>query len=182
MKILTVCFMSFIVFQPLLLLGATKAPEYEEIEFDALKIAPEKYKNKTVTFTETYNRYSATFPNYMERSGFKSEKYILIDIGEVKVPSIAKKDDAMTGFIATLEERSKVKVYGKIRKFRVMPGRGDIGLAPEYYVEVEKIELIEGPTKERGGPRDEELREKIEKFKEKEALKKAQERPPKHKF
>lgn len=156
--------------------AATITPEYAEIEFSALTIAPEKYDKKKVIFTEEYRNYSSTFPSYMDRSGLSSKKHILLSIGEIRIPSVCSKTDAMIKFISELERGSSVKVYGKVRKFRATPGVRADGMAPEYYIEVEKIELVAPPKKEEPGfdpgrmndkEKHEAMKEKIEEWKDK---------------
>lgn len=140
--------------------------EYKEIEYGALKLAPENYKNDKVMYTEKFEKYHTTFANYMERSGFRSDKYIMLSVGDFKIPVIAKKTDEMVAFVGPLARNSVVKVYGKVRKFRVQ-SRGEIGAAPEYYVEAEKIEFVSKPEKEDNADkptlqeRNQELKEKL---------------------
>lgn len=122
--------------------------DYNEIEFKVLTITPEKYDKKKVIYSETFTRYSTTFPEYMERSGLSSKKNLLLSIGDSRVPSVCKKTDTMVTFVSKLERGSTVKVYGKVRKFRVDKRTPKGGMAPEYYVEVEKLELVEKPKED----------------------------------
>jgi hypothetical protein len=119
--------------------------DYNEIEFATLKITPEKYDKKKVIYSETYQQYSTTFPEYMERSGLSSKKNLLLSIGDFKIPAVCKKTDTMVTFISKLKRGSTVKVYGKVRRFRADKRTPKGGKAAEYYVEVEKIELVEEP-------------------------------------
>ncbi len=121
--------------------------EYNEIEFSALKIAPEKYDKKKVIYSEKYQRYSTTFPGYMEKSGLSSKKHLLLSIGDIKIPAVCDKTDSMVKFIGGLERGSTVKVYGKVRKLRV--DSKFRSMAPEYYVDVDKIELTAKPKEDK---------------------------------
>lgn len=144
MRVLLFAALSILILTPARAFSDKIVADFTEVEFGTLKLAPEKYNNKKIFYTDTYQRYSATFPNYMERSGLRTDKNLLLEIGDIRIPAIVKKTDTMIEFIGGLKQRSTVKVYGKLRKFRANPGP-DAGMAPEYYVEVEKIELVAEP-------------------------------------
>jgi hypothetical protein len=122
--------------------GALAVVEYTEIEYTQLKVAPEDYRHKHVAYTGIFQNLSATFLPYMEKSGFKPEKYLWLVVGDLQVPAIAKKTDAMTAFAAGLKKGTTVKVYGKVKEFRSEPKQT---VHPHYYVEVETVEELEEP-------------------------------------
>jgi hypothetical protein len=128
--------------------GFAKKPsrEYTEVEFSAIRIAPETYKNKYITYKERYSKYHTTFLNYMASSGFRTDKHIMMEIGHFMVPVIADKKDFLEA-IGSLTKGSEVQVWGKIRQFRVLPKATK---SPHYYLDLEKIDVVEkkeSPTK-----------------------------------
>lgn len=108
-----------------------------EVRYTELSIAPESYYNKDVVYEATYLSTSTTFPKYVEDSGMRANKYIMLTIGNMKLPAFVKKTDDMTKFVAGLTRGSKVKVLGKVKKFKRTP---KVNVMPRYYVLIEDIE------------------------------------------
>jgi hypothetical protein len=114
--------------------------KYEPVEIEKLKATPEDLKNKKVTFETVYWRYETTFPPYIERSGYKAGKdyYLAVDPGNF--PVMADKTDEMNAIIPTLKRGSKIRVYGKVKKFSSPPVETRF---PHYFLELDKLEIIE---------------------------------------
>ena len=123
---------------------------YQEVEFPALKVAAESYERKYVTYTERFLDLSATFWPHMERSGFKSPKYVLLAVGGTEFPVIAKKTDELTATLAALERGALVKVSGKVREFRREPKQT---MFPRFYLALDSIEVLAAPAGDTSGPR-----------------------------
>lgn len=121
--------------------GATFHPErYDEIQPAALKATPEEYKNKKIFYTSKYIRYLTTFPPYMEASGFRAGKYYLLMVVPADFPVLVRKDDEMNELIPTLPRGKRVKVYGKVKKFKASP---QYTMFPRYYLELDHVEVVE---------------------------------------
>lgn len=147
MKMCPVLFLSALMVQ-----AAHAGSKYIEVSYRALEVSPEEYKNKKVLYSATFINFSTTFQPYMERSGFGPKKHLWLIIGDYSIPAIAKKTEAMTQFVAELKKGSKVKVYGKVKKFKTKPKRT---IRAYYYVEVENLELVpfEEPAPDTSLPR-----------------------------
>jgi hypothetical protein len=114
--------------------------KYQEVEISAVKATPEDLKNKKVTFETRYWRYETTFPPYVERSGYKAGKHYYLLVEPANFPVLVDKTDAMNAIIPTLKKGSKVRLYGKIKKFSSAPVETTY---PHYFLELEHIEIIE---------------------------------------
>lgn len=114
------------------------------VAFGAIRVAPENYKNKTVTYTETYQGFLTTIPNYMQASGYKEGKWFILQIGEPQLPVLLKKTDTSSGLLAMLKAGSKVRVSGRVREFR-KEARSRFGMMPDYCVEAASVVLETGP-------------------------------------
>ncbi len=114
--------------------------KYEPVEIEKLRATPEDLKNKKVCFETVYWKYETTFPPYVERSGYKAGKdyYLAVDPGSF--PVIADKTDEMNAIIPTLKRGSKIRVYGKVKKFSSPPVETRF---PHYFLELDKLEIIE---------------------------------------
>ena len=117
---------------------------FKEISVKVLQSQPESYKNKKVCYVTTYQKFMTTFPAYAARNGFKEGKYYWLLIQPLNLPVIAKKTKDMNSIVPLLKARSKVKVYGKIKKFKVRP---KISMLPSYYLELIDIEVLKEPKK-----------------------------------
>ena len=113
------------------------------VSFALLKVAPEKYKNKHVVYVETYGSFLPSFPPYVEASGFKSDKWFSLLIGDPHVPVLFKKTDTNSVFVSTLKAGSSVKVAGRVRAFHVEP---KVPFLPTYYVEADSVGLESEPN------------------------------------
>ncbi|HBC87843.1 MAG TPA: hypothetical protein DCZ94_12885 [Lentisphaeria bacterium] len=149
-----------VVFSVLLVLSAFvnaetfKAENYTEVEIAKLKATPEEYKNKRICYESEYFGYETTFPAYVEKSGFKAGKDYCLLVKPVNIPVMAEKNKENNELVPTMKKNSKVKVYGKIKKFMSEPEATQL---PHYYLELEKIEVTAPPPAEeaRKDPRDE---------------------------
>jgi hypothetical protein len=141
----------WVVFLMVALVGhAALAVDYTEVEYKALKLSPKDYKHKSVTYTAAYLATRTTFHPYMERSGFRPDKYFWLVIGDLTVPALAKSNDDMKKLVLELKFGMKVKVYGKVRKFKREP---KATILPHYYVDVKNLEVILDDTKPLPRPR-----------------------------
>ena len=135
------CVSLFVVF---LLASAFNADQYRLVTKEMLKAQPEKYKNKKVYFETKYLGYATTFPHYMERSGIKAGKYFYIRAQPQNFPVVAKKK-TFSELILSMKKLSIVKIFGKVKKFPVSPGRSRF---PHYYLEVADIQITKEPSKD----------------------------------
>ncbi len=121
---------------------------YKEVEKEILKAKIEKYYNKKIVLTTNYIKYETTFSEYIEKSGFKPEKYYGLVTSDKKtlyvlIPKRDDKDDV----IPKLKSGSKVALYGRVKKFKKDPKFKDF---PLYYLDLEHIEvLIENNSKKK---------------------------------
>ena len=127
-----------------------KADKYYGVEFRTLIVSPEDYKNKRVTYIERFLNFSATFFPYMEKSGFKPDKYLMLEIGKYRLPVVAKKTKEITQFVSGLNADAYVKVFGKIRRFRAKPKRT---IRPHYFLELEHIHIVHNKQVGSGSPK-----------------------------
>ena len=116
--------------------------QYKELELNVLKSQPEEYKNKKVCYTSTYEKYMTTFPSYAVRNGFKVGRYIWLLISPINIPVVSKKTKEMNELITSLKRGSKVKVYGRIKKFRQAPYNS---MLPRYYLDLDNIMVVSEP-------------------------------------
>ena len=121
-----------------------KHDQYKELDLNIIKSQPEEYYNKKVCYTSIYDKYMTTFPNYAEKNGFKAGKFYWLIINPVTFPVIAKKTKEMNEVILLLKSRCTVKVYGKIKKFRIPP---QASMLPRYYLELADIQIVAEPEK-----------------------------------
>jgi hypothetical protein len=112
------------------------------VAFSRLNVAPEEFKNKQVIYTEVYRNFLTSFPPYMQSSGFKEGKWIILEVGSQRLPVLMKKNEANTDFLAKLKPGSQVRVAGRIKAFRVSARRG---MMPDYYVDADTVTLESGP-------------------------------------
>ena len=129
-----------------------KPDQYTEVELEVLKSQPEKYRNKKVCYESIYDKYMTTFPPYADKNGFKAGKYYWFLITPLNLPVITKKTDAMNDLVLVMKKRSKVKVYGKVKKFRIAPQQS---MMPAYYLELVDIKILEEPKEKETGNNDE---------------------------
>jgi len=127
---------------------AFKAEQYTEVEIKALQTQPEEYKNKKICYTSRYGKAMVTFPSYAERNGIKAGKYFWLLIQPATLPVVAKKNDDMNALIMALKSGAKVKVYGKVRKFKVPP---NAKMLPRYYLDLAHIDILEQSDSKDGG-------------------------------
>ena len=114
--------------------------KYQELNLDVVKAMPEDYKNKKVFFETIFVRYETTFLPYMEKSGYRAGKHYYIQVRPDNFPVMAEKDDLTNAIIPTLKAGSKVKVYGKVKKFS---SASEVGVLPLFHLEMDHIEVIE---------------------------------------
>ena len=114
--------------------------KYQELSTDVVKAMPEEYKNKRICFETVFVRYETTFLPYMEKSGFRPGKYYYLQVKPSNFPVMAEKNDLTNAIIPSLKAGSKVKLYGKVKKFSSSP---EVGVFPVFHLELDHIEVIE---------------------------------------
>lgn len=126
------------------------------VAFAQINVAPEKFKNKKVVYTEEYRTFLTAFPNYMENSGYKPDKWFLLEIGDTRLPVMLHKKTDTAAMIAELKPGSKVRVEGRVKEFKVEARNG---LMPNYFVEADEVVFVSAPVPGANmGPRDNEMR------------------------
>ena len=115
---------------------------YKEVELATLKAAPEDYNHDKVVYDARFMRYLTTFPEYIDKSGFDSDRDFLLFIGSEMLPVMARKNDDLIKTIAELKPGQTVRVYGKVDKFRATPERN---MLPRYYVKLTEIRVVNTP-------------------------------------
>ena len=115
-------------------------PEYTEVTVEQLKVAPEKYEHEYIVYEGPFLNTHSTFLPYMEKSGFRSTKYVWLVIGPSQVPVLARKTDTIVEQAAQLKRGQMVRVYGRIREFKADPKQT---IHPHFYVSVDKLEPLE---------------------------------------
>lgn len=113
------------------------------IVFAQVIVAPEKYKNKAVVYVEEYRSFLTAFPSYIEASGFKTEKWFLLEIGDPRLPVMYRKKTDTITIIANFKPGSRVRVEGRIKEYRL---NSRAGVMPNYYVEADAITLVAEPA------------------------------------
>ncbi len=122
-----------------------KKAAFTDIEYNALRVAPEKYRGKKVAFTARFINFSTTFFPYMEKAGITSGRHLGLIIGDLSLPTIARKDKEIEAQAAELKPGTTVKVYGKVNRFTAEPHETTL---PRYYISLEQLEVIETPEQE----------------------------------
>lgn len=121
-----------------------KPENYTEVDKEKIKAMPEEYKNKKIWYESIYFGYEITFPRYVEKSGFKAGKDFCLLVRPVILPVMAEKTKEMNDLVPTLKRGTKVKVYGRMKKFMSEPEKT---VLPHYYLELDKMEIVEEAVK-----------------------------------
>jgi hypothetical protein len=116
------------------------ATKYEELAIEKVKATPEEYKNKKIFIETVFLMYATTFLPYMEKSGFKAGKDYYIQVKPDNFPVMSEKNDETNAIIPGLKVGSKLRLYGKIKKFKSPPVQT---VLPLYYLELDHIEVLE---------------------------------------
>ena len=119
--------------------------DYKQVEYNALRGAPEDYKNKQVSFLATFGGLRSDFPRYMEDMGFKDDKYFLVltnyhGFQGGGLPIVAHKTSDTKDALGILREGHKVVIYGKVKRFQHALVNRNV---PEYYIDTDKIEEVD---------------------------------------
>ncbi|RMD78591.1 MAG: hypothetical protein D6820_09720 [Lentisphaerae bacterium] len=128
---------------------AHNASRYKLVKYSMLKAQKKEYKNDRVQYEAVYLGFNDNFPEYVERSGFRSSRYYYLLAGDLSIPIIVKRSDDIASLLANLKKGSRVRVYGKLRKFKVSPKHP---MFPEYYVELEHITVLALPGRNQNQP------------------------------
>ncbi|HPN84559.1 MAG TPA: hypothetical protein PK821_04395 [Victivallales bacterium] len=114
--------------------------KYEKVDIEKVKATPEEYKNKKVSLDTVYFKYETTFLPYMDKSGFKAGKNYYLQVKPGNFPVMVDKNDETNSLIPSLKAGSKVRIYGKVKKFSYKP---EATIWPHYFLEMDKLEIIE---------------------------------------
>lgn len=125
--------------------------KYKELTFQALKAAKESYEHKKVRYESIYTGFADTFPPYVEKSGYKSNKYFFLNCGGIQVPVLARKKKDLTELIGKLKKGVKVRIYGRVKEFRSKPGMTTL---PRFFIELAHITVLEAKPGRLGGGGD----------------------------
>lgn len=110
-----------------------------EVDFKLLRITPEDYDNKRVTYNGRFIGITAQFYEYMVKSGLRSDRYVAIGVGDLAIPIFVRKQGDIPEFLAGLKPGCTVQVYGRIRDFRHKPPAH----LPRFYMELDHITVLE---------------------------------------
>jgi hypothetical protein len=136
-------------------LSESQAKLYKEANLNVIVADPKDYNNDKVQYTARYGNFTTNLPAYLEKNGFKSDKYYLITAGSLKLPIIAKKTDELKELLSTVRGGATVRVYGKIKDFR---HESNARMLPTYYLELKHMDAVQeaapatvAPGKGKGG-------------------------------
>jgi len=141
-----------------------KTQTYQDVKLKELKISPEKYKNKKTTFEGIYLGLKPIFPQIIERNSKSAKKYFLLQVQSIPLPILTKKSGKLKDLIPTLKTPIYVKLYGKIREFRLKTKKGR-GFS--YYFELDHIQELDKKVEKKS------IDEKIQKLIEQKIRKKS---------
>lgn len=130
--------------QPRAFCADFKPEQYQEVDAKELKAFPDNYKNKDVCYKTVYRGFKTNFPDYIERSGFKSGKYYDVTVFPSDVIVLGKIKGFLDTKIMDMKNGARVKVYGKIKKFNNPPIYKGF---PKYYLELDEIEPLKKDDK-----------------------------------
>jgi hypothetical protein len=113
---------------------------HKEIEFKLLRITPDDFENKKVTYKGRFIGLTAQFYDYMVSSGLSTSRYLGMGVGDLAIPIFVRKQGDMAEFLAGLKPNSTVQVYGRIREFRRKPPSA---LLPKFYLDMAHVTVLE---------------------------------------
>jgi hypothetical protein len=116
---------------------------HKEIEFKLLRVTPEDFENKKVTYNGRFIGLTAQFHNYMVESGLKPDRYLGIGVGDLAIPVFVRKQGDIAEFLAGVKPGCTVQVYGRVRDFRRKP---PTALLPKFYLDLEHITVLSEPA------------------------------------
>ena len=119
---------------------------YEKLTIKQLNVMPEEYDNDRIYVEGIFTNFSTTFPNYFERSGFKSSKYFALMLAGSSLPVLLEKNDDTNQLIASLKRGAKVRVIGRLKDFKYEPKHRPY---PHYYIECKVLQVLANETKKR---------------------------------
>ncbi len=125
---------------------------YKEVNIEELRAKPEEYSNKNIVIDTYYHNFIASFPAWMVYCGFTSDKYFYLNAAPASVPFLLRKKSDAGKFLTDIENKTKVKIYGRIKKFKKISAkyrRRFSARLPQFYLEVDKIEQKETPQEKK---------------------------------
>lgn len=132
-----------------------KPDAYKELDTKTVKTMPQDFKNKKVKISPVFRKFASPTPDYIEKQ-FDDRKYAVIisSPNEWGLPIIAKKSGDLGEKVLAIQENSDLIVYGRVKKFRSKPKghkRRTFSKAPEYYIELQHIEVTQPTTNDGRG-------------------------------
>ena len=124
--------------------------EYEEVDYDVFRVAPESYKSKRLTYTVAFRRLSSTLAPYMEQSGYRSDRYLWLLTGDQLIPVLIKKNDDVVELVASFKPGDRIRVSGKVRRFSRKPKQTVLS---QYYVLADEVKVEVPALKKPPDPR-----------------------------
>lgn len=113
---------------------------HKEVEFNLVRVTPEDFENKKVTYAGRFIGLTAQFHEYIVKSGLSTSRYLALGVGDLAIPAFVRKQGDMPEFLAGLKAGSTVRVYGRIREFRQKP---HTPLLPKFYLDMDHITVLE---------------------------------------
>lgn len=110
---------------------------------DFLPSKIDELKNKDVAFETTFKYLEGELPDYFVKNGKKSDKYFLLRVEPENLAVLCKKKSDFDDIITALKKFDKIFIKGKVKKFTFLP---HYKKSRAYYLEVEKIELLQNAS------------------------------------
>lgn len=119
--------------------ATTRAGDADEVSYEQLRINPKDYKNKDVSYEADYGGIAPNFAPYMIASGFDADDHLLLGVGGMNLPVLAKRSDELATVLGNLKPGDTVRVVGKVKEFRNQSNRM---MGSPYYLELEKLTFV----------------------------------------
>lgn len=114
-----------------------------DVPYAVLKMTPEKFKTKPISYIAEYREVLTGLPFYMDGSTFKGTRWVVVYIGDPNLPVLIKKKPEVITMLTGLKAGSKLRVCGRVREFKLDPRF--VGV-PSHYVEAESILMEAEPA------------------------------------
>jgi len=136
-----------------------KPDAYKEVDASMVKTMPQDFYNKKVKITPVFRKFATPTPEFIEKQ-FDDRKYAVLVTTpkEWGLPIVVKKSGDLGEKVLAIQANSNLIVYGRIKKFRYKPKgpRGKVrefSRAPEYYIELQHIEITPASGSSNSAPR-----------------------------
>ena len=88
----------------------------KEVSIKELRATPEEYSNKNIVISTYYSHFIPNFPGWLTYRGFDSDKYYYLKTAPTSVPFLLRKKSDAGKSLMEIKNKSKVIVYGKVKK------------------------------------------------------------------